>query len=775
MPKGQDPAIPRRRYASQACTICRARKIKCDGTKPACGTCVSYGRGDECSWGRDAARKPRTEAHFEALRKRAEALQAYVTVLEGMLAKCVCQDVSAHRQFRPHSEVEAVGKNTLPSDSVDEAPDSDEEITRVLCRPTQFLQLDDKVGGLLRHGLTIPFRDTAPINSSNEPSRSPEPVHGPNTSYILLVDGIDDSACEPSFDWSRHLPPEVPLNRKEHDKILDLFFKFFSIFSLRVVPSLFLRDMYCALSVPKSQPTPKTPNYSPMLHNAILALASAFSDDPEIRDANTREYFAAAAKACLEAECKTPKVSLVHALCLLGTHFLTCKGTKILGNCYLAMSARVGLFLGLGLNASAWAESGIITSDEMISRNYAHWMLYSLDVCWSLYFSREFILLPEGPDAPMPVITPEADQLLWHHAPANIPPQPNYLSLIFAASTSLFLIARKTVRLLNGLNSSQQEFIFNDQAITKIDLELNRWKSQLSPEIDITPASRAKSTPQRLMLHCLYHWCSILLHRPFFNRRSRRIQVADREIDHTKLCRRSAENILELLETWSKLYSLRYNPLVLMPVAFTAGTIFLLLSLQAALGVRIAFLTHKKSLSQAELCIKYLREMGQSWAAAHGAADNLQGLLDAKLMPLIQRRHSPAGQQTDADRPNSDAAPLAASGAGLDPSVSPDSAVPLNIDIGTSENARGWYEPQSDMMNEIMGDMPWPQAAWDFIDDPSANELDGLFGSPSFAPPTSFPGADSMFGVDMPQFFPTTFDSMLWEQGILGADESRGG
>jgi hypothetical protein len=69
---------------------------------------------------------------------------------------------------------------------------------------------------------------------------------------------------------------------------LDLFFKFFSIFGLRVDPSLLLGDMYRALSVLTSRPVPKRePSSFPMLHDAILALASTFSNDPE-QEASTR-------------------------------------------------------------------------------------------------------------------------------------------------------------------------------------------------------------------------------------------------------------------------------------------------------------------------------------------------------------------------------------------------------------------------------------------------------------------------------------------------------
>jgi hypothetical protein len=153
-----------------------------------------------------------------------------------------------------------------------------------------------------------------------------------NASYVLLIDGVDEAACDLNLDWSRHLPKEVHIDRREHDKsvflpsfaitgqflklhlsrILDLFLKFFAIFPLHVVPHLFLRDMYRALSFPASQSPPRTTNYSPMLHNAVMALAAAFSDDPYIRE--TRVHFLAAAKGQFEAECQNPNVSLVHAV-----------------------------------------------------------------------------------------------------------------------------------------------------------------------------------------------------------------------------------------------------------------------------------------------------------------------------------------------------------------------------------------------------------------------------------------------------------------------------
>lgn len=113
-------------------------------------------------------------------------------------------------------------------------------------------------------------------------------------------------------------------------RVLDLVFKFFTSWCLRVVPTLFLRDMYRALSVPKNQPVPHQPHYSPMLHNAILALGTGFSDDPAIRNLKSRTYFLEKAKSYIEEECSKPRLCVVQALSLIGG-FHSSQGDQTLG------------------------------------------------------------------------------------------------------------------------------------------------------------------------------------------------------------------------------------------------------------------------------------------------------------------------------------------------------------------------------------------------------------------------------------------------------------
>ncbi|KAJ7151398.1 hypothetical protein C8R43DRAFT_886920 [Mycena crocata] len=644
----------RRPYAAQACIICRAKKSKCDGVKPVCGSCGASGRNDECSWGRDTApRKPRTEAHFEALRKRMDSLQAYSDLLEGILAKCVCQDVSSHLQFRPQQPGEQ------EEDSEADFLESDDDITQELTVPVQCLKLDDNFNALLLHGITAPFRFGNKL--PNEVFRvCPSKLAYPDATYVLLVDGVDATDCDLNVDWSRHLPSEVSLERREHDKILDLSFKFFTFWTFRIVPTLFLRDMHRALSVPSFQKPPRTPYYSPMLHNALLALSAIFSDDPRLRDPKTRRYFAHAARCSLDAECRQPNISLVHALAFLGTYYADI-GDRIVGDMLFGTPVLTCTTVGFGVDSKPWVKAGLLSQEEMVGRNWTYWNVFSMDVLWASYFGRDFCGPPSDRQTiPMPFVSSELDQVPWHYAPANIPPQPNYLTLIFHESSVLFVIARKildimcveySVSLALSLNccfrtgSAQQDTVKVSQCITKVDLELNNWKSRLPPHLDITLANRAKSTPQRLMLHGEYWWCFIIVHRPFFNRRAGAIQHSDSQIDHVKLCKRAAENILDLSETWSSLYSLRLAPVTMLQTIFSAGTVFLLLALRATASERIAHGSLNTALAQVEECIRYLRELGQAWTCAMRTADILHSVFQDRLQPVIARRLANKGNR----------------------------------------------------------------------------------------------------------------------------------
>jgi hypothetical protein len=58
-----------------------------------------------------------------------------------------------------------------------------------------------------------------------------------------------------------------------------------------------------------------------MLHNALLAVATAFSDNPAIKNTDARRLFAEKARSCLEKECEFPKLSAISALSILANYY----------------------------------------------------------------------------------------------------------------------------------------------------------------------------------------------------------------------------------------------------------------------------------------------------------------------------------------------------------------------------------------------------------------------------------------------------------------------
>jgi hypothetical protein len=107
---------------------------------------------------------------------------------------------------------------------------------------------------------------------------------------------------------------------------------------MRIIPEYFLRDMYYFHHPPPDPhagPTPpgpsapavplpyrpRTTHYSPFLHLAVLAVASAFSDNPVISAPSARARFAEEAKKLIEDECKVPNIAAVQALGMLGSYY----------------------------------------------------------------------------------------------------------------------------------------------------------------------------------------------------------------------------------------------------------------------------------------------------------------------------------------------------------------------------------------------------------------------------------------------------------------------
>lgn len=120
---------------------------------------------------------------------------------------------------------------------------------------------------------------------------------------------------------------------------------------------------------------------------------------------------------------------------------------------------------------------------------------------------------------------------------------------------------------------------------------------------------------------------------------------------------------MELLDTWRSLYTLRYVPMTLVQVTFAAGTVCLLLSTQAASGLRVAKETLDTYQFRTELCIQYLNEIGRSWQCATNIAEILKNLLQTRLKPILEKRCVTSGSAFSFPAPSSVSTSASISGA----------------------------------------------------------------------------------------------------------------
>ncbi|EJC99123.1 uncharacterized protein FOMMEDRAFT_160686 [Fomitiporia mediterranea MF3/22] len=502
--------------------------------------------------------------------------------------------------------------------------------------------------------------------------------------HILLVGDLDANAwkgCNCQSDcWNRWLPKGVPLSRTEHDILLERVFLFFTSWCMRVIPEYFLRDMYTFLhpslshsAAPFAQMSsttlPRLAHYSPFMHNMLLAVATAFSSDPDIRKPETRARFAEEGKTYIEEECSQPNISTVQGLGLLASYY-SGLGKQTLGFTYFGMSARIAQALGLFADCTPLLRAGRLRPRQVFDRTWCFHMAAAQDACWSLYVGRECgIPLPaakkhdesktRGKDATnasgksngqitasnMPKVsmddpfclgvissdetTESLDTMAWRiggaiEENANDDVPQSRMFTCFQWSCQLMKIGRSIMDLMNRLASSDSGAEIKI-LVADIDIQLDAWRQDLPTELRLTSANEMSALPHKLTMHSAFWWQHILLHRPFYHRH--RAKSVDSSFSVSR-CNVAAREILSILRLWHRIYgTVRYCSITLVQTIFAAGTICILQAMQASTGRRPATQSQASALSNLEELVGYLRECSKSWECAIRIADIFDKLL----------------------------------------------------------------------------------------------------------------------------------------------------
>ncbi|KAL3420025.1 C6 transcription factor, partial [Phlyctema vagabunda] len=573
----------------------------CDGVTPVCGAC-QY-REEECQYDQaPSKRKPPSKQYVHALEALVDSLQQQVTQLGGGNSEALStlQDEglqtpgtvpSGLLSQRPHMQM------TLPVHEMVQSSgsDPDEELATML----GSFNLDE--GGELRFfGAASNFHLIRNKETFMDPSSTVARIRGLEAARRTV--GLTDT------------PDEL------QDHLFDLYWRWQNSWQYVISREVFLADF---------KDRKFTRLCSPLLVAAINALASRYSDRPELRtdpdDANTSgELYATQTKAMLHHECVAPTIATVQATALLGL-YSSGINQESLGWMYSGMAVRMAFTLGLNMDCSDYVSRGLMAPDELEARNVAWWGVYVLDNLFTLGVGRPSTIRDQDVTSKRPSVSGDTViPISRSTAVTTSLPQVSHVATTAIYTCQLLRI----VRMLDTLYAVNPPWNGAEKKRQIIDTHLHLISFQESlPDILKLPASvNLPAMPQVYVFHLQYHVSMILLHRPFFPAfrqasQSIRAQVFEENL-HARACRLSAEKICLILRAFKNHYKLRFLPISAAHCAFTAAVIHLLDLTHTDLRTR------SKAKHQLSICTDALEEMRETWVWSTRCLKSIQSLAE---------------------------------------------------------------------------------------------------------------------------------------------------
>jgi hypothetical protein len=209
-------------------------------------------------------------------------------------------------------------------------------------------------------------------------------------------------------------------------------------------------------------------------------------------------------------------------------------------------------------------------------------------------------------------------------------------------------------------------------------------------------------------LNLVYEWMVLLLLRPFHEPQAHKLAMAatdgmttrrnlSRNTEDLKRiyrlaneeCPKSASRVLELFQTYDKLFTLRLTPLTNVQIAYHAGKTLMRIVISGGFGRTKATQAGLKARDKVRECAKQLRAIGETWPSGLVTAEMLEKDLEAEI-----GRQGMAAQLSPLSPKNGTApvppAPITATGIATSPKdvpiVSPRFVLP-NEYLGTADIA----------------------------------------------------------------------------------------
>ncbi|KAM3498021.1 hypothetical protein MY10362_008646 [Beauveria mimosiformis] len=661
------PANSRRRRAPAACSFCRRRKIKCNGQRPVCLNCATY--GEECFF--EPVSEPAKEAgRARHVREKSQSQRPRQKPAARNLAE---RQATAHVEEQDGEGSQARASIEAAESSQGEAGDDAGSVEGAAmgAQPSP----DPRVSRIITsaNGISSYHGRTSALFEDSIPERQPAGDVQPRMPDDWIERGLVAEAARQNqmeqlnyrngkldFDG---IPPDLGMhllslhwNRQHHS------------FLVTYRPA-FMRDMACS-----------GPYFSKLLLNAIYFGAAKFSPRLEVRkdpgDVRTAGWqFRQRVRTLLGEALDRSDMTTIQALLVMTNSLFALGDERSAAWLYSGLAFRMITDLGVHVDLS---NSRRFTDEDLEIRRRVFWGAFVVDKIQSLYQGRP-VSLKES-DALVPIRFLDVFEELEPWTPFAYSESRSDFEVTPAYSTSTFASLCRLSLVMSDILSTIYTERSSDQSPSKLAGErirlhekLRDWEESLPShlEIDATKLCQRQFPPPHVFsLHAMHHVLVILLHRPFvadghLYSTSRQISV-----DSFMKCASAASAIVQLLRAYHAAFSIRRAPYLISYATYVAATIH----------ARIAARRSRGSTAHAKLatCLAVFRENQETNSAVRKANVIVESLMK-RLGVVVAQRDSAGALRMDQDlRGNGEAGPRRRQSLSVSKPVQPPSPLASN-------------------------------------------------------------------------------------------------
>ncbi|CAI6339941.1 unnamed protein product [Periconia digitata] len=589
-----------RKRASEACTFCRRRKIKCSSERPMCANCKTHGM-PTCT--------------YEPIEDAPRARPNKARRVERAASDAATVAVSTSSPTVPDRDVEReIGRDVVPA--------TPQSVSRIVVGAN---------GSSSYHGRTSTLFDETAHDRAAVEARAQMPEEWIEKGLVaeaarqrqleevnFRLGKLDFDGVEPELGM--HLL-SLHWNRQHHS-------------FLTTYRPAFMRDMACG-----------GPYFSKLLLNAIYFGASKFSPRHEVRrttdDVRTAGWqFRQRVRDLLGEALDKSEVTTIQALLVMTNSLFALGDERSAAWLYAGLAFRMIVDLGMHVDTVDVASTRKFTDEDYEIRRRVFWAAFVVDKVQSLYQGRPVSIKESDTFVPMKFL--DTYEELEHWAPFAFSSQSSasYMGCPAYSISTFGCLCKLSVILSDILSTIYTERSFDanpgelSSKLEGLHLKLTKWHSLLPQHLAVDMKKQTITPPPHVLsLHALYNVLMILLHRPF---------VADGHLYNTSrtisvnsfmACATAADHIVQILRAYDKVFSVRRAPYLISYATYVAATIHARIAAKRGPG--------SPAHSSLETCLAVFRENQETNWAVRRANAIVQSLIKrlGVVVPTPDRTH----------------------------------------------------------------------------------------------------------------------------------------